>query len=95
MVFEGRVQFRSSTGSRAGTGPPGEAEVQRRNPQRELSIRRVTGWDKLAPGSLNLAVSNEIVQKLGELQPVLVEPAAAITYPRPFQQIPEIRKGYW
>ncbi len=95
MVFEGRVQLRSSSGPRAGTGPPGETEVQRLNPQRGLAIRRAAGWDKMAPGSLNLAVSDSIVEELGELQPVLEEPAAGITYPPPHQHIPGIRKGYW
>jgi len=95
MVFTGRVQPRSSDGRRAGTGPPGEAEIQRLNPSRESAIRRVTGWETLAPGSLNLLVEDAVVDGLAAFEPALEEPAAGIVYPSPYESIPKIRRAYW
>ena len=95
MVFTGRIQLRSSAGGRAGTGPPGEAGIQRLNPSRESAIRRVTGWEALAPGSLNLMVEDSVVESLAGFQPTLEEAAAGIVYPPPHRDIPKIRKAYW
>jgi hypothetical protein len=95
MVFSGRVQLRSSDSSRPGTGPPGEAEIQRLNPGRESVIRHITGWETLAPGSLNLVVEDAVVDSLARFEPTLEEPAAGIVYPPPYESIPKIRKAYW
>ena len=95
MVFYGRVRFRSSLGSVAGTEAPGEAEIQRLNPGRGSSIRKATGWNSLAQGSLNLAVDHQIVEALAAFEPTLEEPAEGIAYPPPHEVIPSIRRGYW
>jgi hypothetical protein len=95
MVFQGRVQFRSSSGPRAGSGPPGESEVQQLNPGRERRIREVTGWDRLTAGSLNLAVADSVVQELARYEPMLVEPSADIVYPAGYEYIPRLRGAYW
>ena len=87
--------MRSSAGGRPGTGPPGEAEIQRLNPSRESAIRRVTGWETMAPGSLNLVVEDSVVERLARFQPTLEESAAGIVYPPPYEDIPKIRKAYW
>lgn len=94
MLFKGKVQSRSSA-PQARTGPPGESEIQRLNPQRESAIRRVTGWDMLAPGSLNLAVDDSVVEALGNLEPALKELASAISCPQGYEAVPRIRRGCW
>ena len=93
MRFQGRVWIRSSSGSVK--GPPGETEIQLLNPDRERGILRVTGWQQLAPGSLNLAVEDSVVEALGSFTPTLEEPSEGIIYPLPFEHIPKDRKGYW
>lgn len=95
MIFDGRFRPRSSRGPSAGSGPPGEAEIQRLNPGHSSSILAVTGWKSLAPGSLNLVVEHSIVEGLAELESTWQEPASGIVYPPPYQGIPNIRRGYW
>jgi hypothetical protein len=95
MTFSGRVQFRSSAGPSAGTGPPGESEIQRLNPARERRILAATRWPTLAPGSLNLEVENGVLDNLGRLVPIVVEQGSEIVYPAPFQEIPKLRRAYW
>lgn len=95
MIFSGRVQFRSSSGPRAGTGPPGEKAIQRLNPNRERRIRAATGWDSLAPGSLNLAVDDSVLQELARHVPTIEEAADDIVYPNEYVYIPRRRVAYW
>jgi hypothetical protein len=95
MLFTGRVQRRSSEVAKPKTGPPGEAEIQRLNPHREQTIRSITRWESLAPGSLNLLVEDAVVTALADLDPTLEEPASTIVYPSPYQHIPKIREAYW
>ena len=54
MEFNARVGARSSRGL---GGPPGEAEVLRLNPQRQVIILQATGWTQLIQGTLNLEVA--------------------------------------
>lgn len=95
MTFSGRVQLRSSGDPLAGSGPPGESEVQRLNPEREVRILKATGWQSLAPGSLNLEVHDQVLDDLGQLTPVIREPGSEVIYPSPFQHIPNVRREYW
>jgi hypothetical protein len=92
MEFEGKVQFRSSVRL---SGPPGETEVLRLNPQREKQILEVTGWKTLKHGSLNLAVDNNVLDKLLMYTPAFVEPGESIIYPERFQHIPKMRVEYY
>lgn len=92
MKFEGKVQFRSSIRP---DGPPGEAEVQRLNPQRVTQILEVTNWDTLEPGSLNLTVSDNALNNLLRYTPVLVEPGESIIYPDKYKHIPNLRVEYY
>jgi len=91
MKFLGKVSSRSS---RSITGPPGESEIQRLNPQRTEKILQATGWESLAEGSLNLEVTENIVINLGKLEPLIREDWRNVKYPRGFENIPIIRKGY-
>ncbi len=93
MKFTGKVQFRSSRNQSA--GPPGEAQILALNPQRKTAILDATGWKRLVPGSLNLEVDPGVVTALEEYRPVIEEPWASITYPPPFQSIPQRRGGYY
>ena len=95
MVFDGRVRPRSSASNRPVTGPPGETEIQRLNPPRVSMILNATGWQALAPGSLNLAVDHSVIEDLGRLEATVEESAAGIVYPSPFEWIPQMRKAYW
>lgn len=95
MTFTGLVQFRSSFGPLAGTGPPGESAIQRLNPDRERRILAAVGWPTLASGTLNLEVDSSVLDTLGRLVPVVIEPASEIIYPVPFQHIPRMRRAYW
>jgi hypothetical protein len=94
MHFRGTVMFRSSR-PQVSAGPPGEAEIQRLNPNREQSILNSTGWQALEPGSLNLNVGPSVVRELGEMAPALVENAEQILYPPQYSDIPRFRQGYW
>lgn len=78
---------------RRAKGPPGETEILRLNPQRESMIRTVTGWETLAPGSLNLVVDDSVVERLGEYKPKFEESASGIVYPSPYEGIPKLRKA--
>lgn len=93
MEFEGLVEFRSS--ARPRTGPPGESEIQARNPERVRRILEITGWQRLASGSLNVAVADSVVAALENHVPSLVEDASGISYPAPYEYIPKIRRAYW
>ena len=93
MKFDGRVRFRSST--RPDAGPPGEAEVQRLNPQRAQQILNATGWNSLEPGSLNLTVDDSVLNALLRFTPALTEDAANVQYPAQYQHIPKLRKAYY
>lgn len=93
MVIVGQVESRSSSAS-SRDGPPGESEIQRRNPQRELRIRRAMDWASLELGSLNLRVDHDAVVSLAELEALIYEPPDEITYPEQYAHIPNIRGGY-
>ena len=49
----------------------------------------------MAPGSLNLAVEDAVIERLANVKPTLEESAAGIVYPSPYEYIPELRKAYW
>lgn len=93
MEFEGLVQFRSSAQPNA--GPPGESAIQALNPERVRRILELTGWQCLAPGSLNLTVPDSVVAGLENHLPSLVENASAIVYPAAYRHIPALRREYW
>ena len=93
MKFTGKVFFRSSAAP--ATGPPGEAEVQRLNPQRATTILEATGWPRLEPGSLNLKVERSVVSDLEKHTPAIEEDGDTIRYPDRYKHIPKRRKGYW
>jgi CTP-dependent riboflavin kinase len=58
-------------------------------------ILNATGWEGLAPGTLNLAVNDSVIDGLGGLEPKLEEAATGIAYPAPYEWIPTMRKAYW
>jgi hypothetical protein len=92
FCFRAEVTFRSS---RPGAnGPPGEAELFRINPQREVRLCACTGWTRLEPGSLNLRVGEGVVERLGDLRECYFEHPSLIKYPNGKSTIPERRGGY-
>ena len=93
MIFAGRVRFRSSLRSHAPSGPPGEAEIQRLNRARVERVLAATGWDRLAPGTLNLEVPQTVVGALALHIPILTESAGDITYPPAYDYIPKMRRA--
>ena len=92
LRLTGTVEFRSSLPN--ASGPPGETKILSLNPQRKTGILGVTQWPSLEPGSLNLAVSNEVIYKLKKLTPTWEEDGAAGTYPLGFEHIPRKRGAY-
>jgi hypothetical protein len=92
LRFTGVVGFRSS-GSNP-SGPPGERAVLALNPQRAEGIVNATGWARLEPGSLNLSVSNEVIDQLKLLKPVWEEAGSSVAYPAPYEHIPRLREAY-
>lgn len=90
--FKGTVTFRSS--KPGATGPVGEAELFRINPQREVKLCACTGWNKLEPGSLNLHVEDGVVERLGDMCELYFEHPSLIKYPNGKSKIPERRGGY-
>jgi hypothetical protein len=62
---------------------------------REVRIVKATGWQSLAPGSLNLEVDDKVLDDLGQLTPVINEPGSEVNYPSRFQYIPKMRREYW
>ena len=91
MEFTAKVSSRSSHDPR---GPPGEAEVLKRTPQRRLKILEVTGWTEVVPRTLDLEVAPGIVDQLLSLSPVIEEAAASVVYGPPYQDIPRKGGGY-
>ncbi len=95
MEFTGTVFFRSSKEQGGVPGEaPGEAEIQRKNPQRKKMILNATGWDDLFPGSLNIRVDRQVVHRLLLCEPLIREPGETITYPEGYKHIPKMRVGY-
>jgi len=92
VVLQGVVSSRSSRGS---GGPPGETEVMRLNPQREQKLLEITGWSRLAPGTLNVECSETgLADVFARLKPLWHEPWESVTYPRKYRRIPQKRGGY-
>jgi CTP-dependent riboflavin kinase len=95
MKFSGVVSSRSSLPGRSATNsPPGEAELIALNPQRKAAILQATGWSDIFPGTLNIEVGQDVVDRLLDSEPVIREKGESVIYPSPFAHIPAIRKGY-
>ncbi len=92
FTFKGEVTFRSSKAG--GGGPPGEAELLRINPKREVELCACIGWIRLEPGSLNLRVEDGVVERLGHLCECYFEHPSLIKYPNGKSRIPNLRGGY-
>jgi hypothetical protein len=92
LSFTGILAFRSSRPN--ASGPPGEAEVLTLNPQRSATICKITGWDRLQAGSLNLTVPNGVVDDLKALKPTWTELGRSVNYPPQYAYIPLRREAY-
>lgn len=90
--FEGSVFFRSS--KPVASGPSGEAELFRINPNRIVHLCKITGWGTVYPGSLNLHVDKSVVNKLAQLRECYFEEPELIKYPDGTSTIPRKRGGY-
>ena len=93
MNVEGCVKFRSSSPSFRG-GAPGESVIHQLNPQREEKILAAMGWRCLEPGSLNLRVDDQTVDRLLKMKELIHERPDEINYPEKYKYIPECRGGY-
>ena len=92
LKFVGTVKFRSSL---AGVDKStGEANLFRINPDREMRFCRITGWNQVAHGSLNLRVDSIVVSELEMMTPVFREDPDDIKYPDGRSNIPKFRGGY-
>lgn len=91
MKFKATISSRSSSHA---SGPPGETEILRLNPQRCEMILAETGWNELAEGTLNLEVNKDVVSQLLTQKPTIREPGSSVYYPVPYQNIPKMRKAY-
>lgn len=92
IKLKGKVCSRSSI--KPG-GPPGETEIQRKNPQRIKLILEKTGWPRVEAGTLNVdCYDEEPGQILSTVQPKFFEPPGFVDYPTPYESIPLNRKGY-
>ncbi len=92
MKFNGVAYDRSSLGE---VSPPSETKIQCLNPQRKDKILKVTGWDTMALGSLNLRVRPDILEQLLKLAPAFYERWQDIKYPAPDEEIPKTLGGYF
>jgi len=91
ITFDGTVYARSSKPDPS--GPPGELEIGKLNPERENRIRQQAGWPSVEPGTLNLKVDDRDVHMLATLKPKFSE--FAPRYPDKYESIPKKRVGYW
>ncbi|MDW7774498.1 MAG: hypothetical protein SCH71_16560 [Desulfobulbaceae bacterium] len=91
MKFHATVSSRSS---KCRGGPPGESEILSLNPQRVDMILKITGWNNLVSGTLNLEVKENVVDDLLSREPTYRELGETVNYPEPFQHIPMRRLAY-
>jgi len=91
MKFKATISSRSSSHA---SGPPGETEILRLNPQRCEMILAETGWNELVEGTLNLEVNKDVVSQLLTQKPTIREPGSSVYYPVPYKNIPKMRKVY-
>ena len=90
VKFNGKVYSRSS---RKDSGPPGEAEILKLNPQREELIKFNTGWKELYAGTLNVKTEHKTLCKvIDKLIPLFEE--KPVVYPEKYKSIPIKRNGY-
>lgn len=94
MKSKGTVQSHTSGQNARKSGPPGEAEILRLNSGREARLRQAMGWTAVEPGTLNLAVPTDVVERLLEVAPAVIEEPGEVTYPSPYEAIPQRREGY-
>ena len=90
--FKGSVFFRSSKPN--ASGPSGEARLFQINPNRIKHICKITGWEVVFPGSLNLHVDYTVIENLTKLRELYFEKPELIKYPDGTCTIPYRRGGY-
>lgn len=67
----------------------------RLNPQREQKLLEITGWSRLAPGTLNVECNEaDLADVFARLEPLWREPWESVSYPRKYRRIPQKRGGY-
>lgn len=92
LMLTGKVSFRSSV--RRG-GPPGERDVIQLNPQRREKILHIAGWTELESGTLNVDLDRAQFDQLTPEAATWIEDGASVTYPPPYQHIPQKREAYF
>ena len=95
MPVIGRVESRSSSAFFRDCDAPSESKIHRLNPRRRKRIReKMKRWRCLEPGSLNLGVDGETLDRLMEVKELIFEPHDEVEYPPGWQHIPKRRGGY-
>lgn len=95
-----RIEFTATASSRSsrpgGTqGAPGESVVSALNPQRMEKLRKLTGWSRVEPGTLNFQLDVSLDEAgLDKLIPAWVELPESVKYPAPYGHIPQLRQGW-
>ena len=93
MIFMGTVYRRSSADPPKQPSVAGEAEISRRNPQRERRIMEETGWTEVFDGTLNLYVDEKVPAQLRAMPPLFWERPKDFKHPTN-PKIPAMRGGY-
>ena len=94
MIFKGTVRKRSSADPPRQPWIAGEARVFRCNPKRRRRIMKMTGWETVFDGTLNLVVPKGVLAALKDRCPLFHERPEDIEHPTN-RRIPEIRCGYY
>lgn len=89
--FTGQVYSRSSVSD---SGPPGETEILKHNPQRIIKLIELCSFDSLEPGTLNLKVDESVVKFLKNQNASWLESPNEINPPNDHYNIHCKRGGY-
>ena len=95
QAISGRVFFRSTSANFKQGDAPGESSILDANLERIALIRKITDWDHISSGTLNLYTDVSPNEIKTEIPACAYEPAVSVTYPSSHAQIPKKRIGYW
>lgn len=94
QFYFGKAQVFSRS-SQSAEGPPGERDILAINPERRDGILGLCGWQKIEPGTLNLALKFNFNEVASMIAPSFYEAGEQVVYPEAYKYIPQKRIGYW
>lgn len=95
LTFMGEVYQRSSRPGGLDAGEPvSESRISECNPQRELRIKKETGWERVEPGTLNMKVADGVFYDLAAMPCRFLERPEDVQHPDN-PSIPRKRRGYF